>query len=129
MPRIRPTETEFDAIGTRVFSEKSTSQTVGGGSTNLVSVSLTAGIWVLVGSAVYQALNTNPRGICITATSNGMDMDACQITPAGTSTQGRPRLNVSKIVKITQTTTYYLTNWSGVAQTLDYSRLDAVRII
>lgn len=95
--------------------------------TNICSISLNAGIWIVFGNVRYASNATGRRALTISSTSQGSNEAMFTSTPAinGSYT----RLNVSGVVISTATTTYYLIGWqnSGAAlNAIGYIR--AVRI-
>ena len=102
--------------------------------TALGSVSLVAGTWIIVGGINYVAAASGQRFICISANSGttaptAVEQRSAQQYVDCTSTSSQIRLNVSRIVEHTSTTSYYLKAWQSSGSAINATGyLKAVRI-
>ena len=100
---------------------------VNGDYTNVCSISIGAGTWVLFGNVRYASNATGRRGVTIASTSQGTN-EAIFAT-SGAVNGSYTRLNVSGVVQPTATTTYYLVGWQNSGAALNATGyLRAVRI-
>lgn len=121
-------EHSLAVVGDFVSKNQSTNvSTTNNAYTNICSISLDAGTWIMFGNVRFANNATGRRGLSISSTSQGTNeaMFANSDAVDGSYT----RINVSGVVIPTATTTYYLVGWqnSGAAlNAIGYIR--AVRI-
>jgi len=91
------------------------------------TLSLEAGTWVISGQLNVSLNNAVPIGVSISKSHNTVDSKSgTRITPDVGVTN---YIEVDKILKLTETTSIYLTAYSTSAGTVEYGRLEAVKTI
>ena len=122
---ISDLETAIGNIGTTKSESSSTSTSLSAGtSKKVLEISLTAGVWIIVGHVRFASNSSSYRRINIATTSASSNIDVQQMAATG----GVTNLQETKIVSLSSTTTLYLNAQSGVALNATAMGLDAVRI-
>ena len=134
MPRISPSKTEFDAlkdhvdtIGANIMSEVTATTAIASGSRIVTQITVPPGKWLVIGTITWASTVTNIRGVFISLSSTALEYPGSQVCVG--STGGRPRGSVERYVVAEQSTICYLFNWSDANTTIDYARIEAVRIV
>lgn len=119
--------TKFNNIGTIVEPTTVTTSVAltAGTSKKVHQISLTAGTWVIRGRIRFASNSSSYRRGNITSTSAD---DAIHVQVMATN-GGVTSIEITNIVSISSTTTYYLNAMSGVALNVTRADLKAVRII
>ncbi len=123
---------QLNNIGTQVNASNSSavSITTGDPATPIASVTLSAGKWVLVGKIRFSANGTGIRRGNIETTS-GTNAINVQIQ-AVNNNQNTTDIQVTKVVSVASSATYYLNAWQNSGSTLTCAAgigwLNAIRI-
>lgn len=118
-------------VGTIVSKSISSSVSLSANTAKTItSISLVAGVWVIAGYACYTS-NTPSRVYCagITTTANSFALADEGSAAIHASFAGGLTVNVTRILKLSATTTVYLCGYSSNAATVSNAHIKAVRIV
>jgi hypothetical protein len=122
----------FSVIGDRVFSEQTSAVSMPNSTyKNIMSISITAGTWVITGGAEFAANATGIRGAAISTVSAAYD--GSNFRAGGMRVNAYATydtfINLARTIVVTVTTNIYLVGFQNSGSSLNaYGLLSAVRI-
>lgn len=125
-----PIQSAFDFIGDVRTAENSSAVSIASSTgTAVTSLTLTKGVWVIIGKCRFPANTTGIRRLNISTTSGAASIQVS----ANATTSSSTDIQVVRILNLTSNATYYLNAWQDSGGALScpagQGTLDAVRII